>query len=200
MRIGFFASHRGSNMQAVLEACVAERLPATPCVLITNNRAAEAIGRAHQSGLPVHVLNASTHPDPVALDEAMLRALQASKCELIVLAGFMKMIGPRVLAAYRNRIVNIHPSLLPRHGGKGMYGMHVHAAVIASGDSTTGVTVHLVDEAYDHGRVLAQSRLSVEPRDTPESLSARILKSEHAFLVETLGRICRRELALDLPG
>jgi phosphoribosylglycinamide formyltransferase-1 len=130
----------------------------------------------------------------------MLRALQASKCELIVLAGFMKMIGPRVLAAYRNRIVNIHPSLLPRHGGKGMYGMHVHAAVIASGDSTTGVTVHLVDEAYDHGRVLAQSRLSVEPRDTPESLSARILKSEHAFLVETLGRICRRELALDLPG
>ena len=113
MRLGFLASHRGSNMQAVLDACESGSLSATPAVLVTNNRTAEAIQRATRANIPVHVLNRTTHPDPETLDSAMCEALQAAGCDMIVLAGFMKMIGPRVLNAYRGRIVNIHPSLLP---------------------------------------------------------------------------------------
>ena len=113
MRLGFLASHRGSNMQAVLDACESGSLSAMPAVLVTNNRTAEAIQRAIRANIPVHVLNRTTHPDPEALDSAMCEALQAAGCDMIVLAGFMKMIGPRVLNAYRGRIVNIHPSLLP---------------------------------------------------------------------------------------
>jgi len=126
----------------------------------------------------------------------MYDALVAARCDLVVLAGFMKMIGPRVLHAFRDRIVNIHPALLPRHGGKGMYGMHVHRAVIASGDRVSGVTVHLVDEEYDHGRVLAQMEIPVVPDDSPESLADRVLKKEHQFLPEVLGRIVKGDLKL----
>ena len=181
-------------MQAVLDACDAERLRATPAVLITNNRNAESIGRAQDAGIAVHILNGVTHPDPDGLDAAILGALKEADCDLIVLAGYMKKLGPRVLGAYRHRIVNIHPSLLPCHGGPGMFGIHVHRAVIDAGDQITGVSVHLVDEEYDSGRVLAQTEVPVESDDTPESLSARVLDVEHQFLVETLGRICDGEL------
>ena len=196
MRIGFLASHRGSNMQAVLDACEAGSLSATPVVLVTNNRGAEAIQRAQRAGMSIHVLNGVTHPDPDLLDLAIHDALTAARCDLIVLAGFMKMIGPRVLHAFARRIVNIHPALLPRHGGKGMFGMHVHRSVIASGDRISGVSVHLVDEEYDHGRVLAQAEVPVEPDDTPESLAERVLKKEHEFLPEVVSRIAKGELSL----
>lgn len=183
-------------MQAVLEACAEGRLDAVPAVLVTNNRSAAAIQHAQRGGLGVYVLNGLTHPEPDALDIAMHDALVAARCDLVVLAGFMKMIGPRVLHAFRDRIVNIHPALLPRHGGKGMYGMHVHRAVIASGDRVSGVTVHLVDEEYDHGRVLAQMEIPVVPDDSPESLADRVLKKEHQFLPEVLGRIVKGDLKL----
>lgn len=183
-------------MQAVLNACVSGTLQATPVVLVTNNRKAVAIERAMSAGLSVHVLNGVTHPDPDDLDAAICAALQEAGCDLIVLAGYMKMIGPRVLAAFRGRIVNIHPSLLPRHGGQGMYGIYVHCSVIEAGDLITGVSVHVVDEEYDHGRILAQTELPVLPGDTPESLSARVLEVEHRFLVDTLGRIAAGELQI----
>lgn len=144
--------------------------------------------------MATHVLNAITHSDPDELDLAIHEALEG--CDLIVLAGFMKMIGPRVLQAYRNRIVNIHPALLPRHGGKGMYGMYVHRAVIASGDTVTGVSVHLVDEEYDHGRILAQTEVPISIHDTPETLAEKVLKVENRFLVETLYRVCIGDLEL----
>lgn len=196
MRIGFLASHRGSNMQAVLDAHEAGRLSATPAVLISNNRGAEAIVRAERSHVPAYVLNSVTHPDPEALDRAYLDTFQRHKCEIIVLAGFMKKIGPCVLKAFRGRILNIHPSLLPRHGGQGMHGMHVHRAVLAAGDRVTGVSVHVVDEEYDHGRVLAQTEVPVLSGDTPETLADRVLKLEHEFLVETLCRVCKGDLAI----
>lgn len=197
MNLGFLASHRGSNMQAVVAACRAGRLDANPVVLISNNRKAECLVRAHEQQVPTVVMNAITHPDPEALDSAMLDALQRHGCDLIVLAGFMKRIGPRVLAAYRNRIINIHPSLLPKHGGQGMYGRAVHAAVLAAGDAVTGVTVHLVNAEYDEGRILAQCELPVEKGDTVETLSARVLDCEHRFLVETLHAIAAGKLRLD---
>jgi phosphoribosylglycinamide formyltransferase 1 len=164
--------------------------------LISNNRNAEALARAKSSGLPAYVLNAATHPEPDALDKAILETLQKHGCELILLAGYMKKIGPRVLRAFPDCILNIHPALLPKHGGRGMFGMNVHRAVLAAGDDVTGVSVHLVDEEYDRGRVLCQTEVAVLPGDTPESLAARVLAREHEFLVETLDGISNGKLAI----
>lgn len=186
MRLGFLASHGGTNLQAVLDACSSGELSATPAVLVTNNRGAHCIARAQAAGVAVHVLNGVTHPGPEALDEAMLDALRANDCEWIVLAGYMKKIGPRVLEAFAGKMINIHPALLPRHGGKGMYGMNVHRAVIEAGDAVTGATVHLVDGEYDEGPILAQAEVPVLAGDTPETLAARVLETEHRLLVATL--------------
>ncbi len=196
MKIGFFASHRGSNMQAVLDAIRRKELQAHPAVLVCNNRGAEAATRATEQGMPVHILNSVTHPDEEALDGAILAALQEAECDLIVLAGYMKKLGPKVLAVYGGRIINIHPSLLPKYGGQGMYGQHVHRAVLAAGDTVTGVSIHLVNEEYDQGRILAQAEVPVLAEDTVESLAARVLKCEHMFLAETLVGITRGEIAL----
>ncbi len=189
MNIGFLASHRGSNMQSVVEACRDGVLPANPAVLICNNRQAEVVSRAEQQGIPAYVLNAKTHADPDELDRVMLDALKRHKCDVIVLAGFMKKIGPRVLEAFGGRIMNIHPSLLPKHGGQGMYGRRVHEAVLAAGDTVTGISIHLVNGEYDEGRVLAQCEVPVFSHDTVETLAARVLGREHTFLVETLCEI-----------
>ncbi|MBN2386200.1 MAG: phosphoribosylglycinamide formyltransferase [Anaerolineales bacterium] len=198
LNLGFFASHRGSNMQAVLDACGAGDLAARPCLVISNNSESEALARAEREGIPALHLSSRTHPDPVQLDKAILSALRRQQVDLCVLAGYMKKLGAKTLSAYQGRVINIHPALLPKYGGEGMYGAHVHAAVIAAGDSETGVTIHLVDEEYDHGRILAQCRLPVLATDTAVTLAARVLAREHTFLVETLARIVRGEIVL--PG
>lgn len=196
MKLGFLASHRGSDMQAVLDACASGRLQATPAVVISNNAGAEALERATRAGLPRYHLSATTHPDPVALDEAILGALTRHGVELVVLAGYMKKLGSRTLAGYRGRVLNIHPALLPRFGGQGMYGARVHEAVLASGERETGITIHVVDEEYDHGAIVAQCRVPVQEGDTVETLAARVLAREHTFLVETLQQIVSGTLKL----
>jgi phosphoribosylglycinamide formyltransferase-1 len=134
MRLGFLASHRGSNMQAVIDACRDGRLHATPAVAICNNRDAEALERAQREGIPAYHLSGVTHPDGGALDAAILDALTRHAADVIVLAGYMKKLGARTIARYRGRIVNVHPALLPKFGGQGMYGARVHEAVLAAGD------------------------------------------------------------------
>ncbi len=196
MRIAFLASHRGSNMQAVIDACGEGRLDATPAVLVCNNRNAEAIRRAGKHGIPAYVLNAARHADPADLDRAILTALEKHGSELILLAGFMKKIGPRVLSAYRGRILNVHPALLPKYGGKGMFGAHVHQAVLAAGEKVTGVTVHLADDEYDQGKILAQAEVPVLAGDSIETLAARVLEKEHELLVSTLRRIVSGDINL----
>ena len=183
-------------MQAVLDACASGRLHATPAVLICNNRDAEALERAARAGLPRYHLSGATHPDPDALDAAILDALARHDAELVVLAGYMKKLGPRTLGRYRNRVLNIHPALLPRFGGQGMYGARVHAAVLAAGERETGVTIHVVDAEYDHGPILAECRVPVSEGDTPATLAERVLAREHAFLVETLEAIAKGALTL----
>jgi phosphoribosylglycinamide formyltransferase-1 len=194
MKLAFFASHRGTNMQAVLDACKAGILAAQPCVVISNNSDAEALARAQREGIPHYHLSTKTHPEPGQLDAEILTALKRHDTELVVLAGYMRKLGQQTLAAFQGRIINIHPALLPKYGGPGMYGAHVHEAVLAAGESETGITIHLVDEEYDHGAILAQRRVPVEPGDTVETLAGRVLAQEHAFLVETLGRIISGEL------
>ena len=196
MNLGFLASHRGSNMQAVVDACKSGRLGAKPCVVISNNSQSGAIERANREGIPHFHLSTQTHPDPDQLDMAICDVLNQHNVGLVVLAGYMKKIGPKTLKVYKDRIVNIHPALLPKYGGRGMYGMHVHKAVIAAGEQETGVTVHLVDGSYDTGPVLAQSRVPVLADDTPKTLASRVLVEEHRFLVETLGCIISGEIPL----
>ncbi|MFB3817052.1 MAG: phosphoribosylglycinamide formyltransferase [Candidatus Methylomirabilales bacterium] len=195
-RLGFLASHGGSNMQAIIDACKEGRLDARPCVAISNNSDSMALQRARREGLPAYHLSAVTHPDPAALDAEILRVLRAHGVDLVILAGYMRKLGPAVLQAYGGRILNIHPALLPRFGGQGMFGKRVHEAVLAAGETTTGVTVHLIDEHYDTGPILAQRRVPVLPTDTPDSLAERVLREEHRLYVETLQRICRGELPL----
>ncbi len=187
--LGLLASHRGTNVQAVLDACRTGRLKARPSVVISNNRDAEVLARARRAGIPTYHLSAAIHPEPVALDRAIRDTLVEHEVGLVLLCGYMKKLGPETLAHYAGRVVNIHPALLPRFGGPGMYGLRVHEAVLASGATETGVTIHLVDEEYDRGAILAQCRVPVLPDDTPESLAARVLAREHEFLIETLQRI-----------
>jgi phosphoribosylglycinamide formyltransferase 1 len=189
MNLGFFASHGGSNMQAIIDATKAGALNARPALLVSNNRNSQATVRARQEGMPFLVLNSVTHPDSEELDRAMLSALRVHEVDLIILAGYMKMIGPLVLEAYEDRILNIHPSLLPKFGGHGMFGQRVHRAVLEAGEDRTGVTIHLVNGEYDQGRIIAQAEIPVFPDDTVEALAARVLKREHEFFVETLSKI-----------
>ena len=196
LHLGFLASHRGTNLQAILDACKTGRLQARPRVVISNNSDAGALLRARKAGVPAVHLSTYTHPDPGALDGAILAILQKYGVEVICLAGYMKRLGPQTLAAYRGRVLNIHPSLLPKFGGRGFYGEVVHRAVLAAGESETGATVHVVDEEYDHGQVLDQARVPVEPGDSVETLSARVLQQEHRLYVRTLQRIVSGEIEL----
>ncbi len=183
-------------MQAVIDACNSGDLAAKPCVVISNNSDSEALARAHREGIPAYHFSSKVIADPVELDRAILLTLERHQVDLVVLAGYMKQLGEKTLAAYHGRVINIHPALLPKYGGVGMYGMHVHETVIAAGDRETGVTVHLVDAEYDHGAILAQCRLPVLREDTPETLAARVLETEHSFLVETLNNIVEGRIPL----
>lgn len=196
MNIGFLASHGGSNMQAIIDACKAGRLNAAAAVVISNNGDSRALERAKSEGIPGYYLSGKTHPDPDDLDKAILDTLIRHKVDIVALAGYMKKLGPKTLSYFRGRILNIHPALLPKYGGKGMYGIHVHEAVLAAGEKESGVTVHLVDEEYDRGPILAQVRVPVMPDDTPETLAERVLVQEHILYSATLQRIATGDILL----
>jgi phosphoribosylglycinamide formyltransferase-1 len=155
-------------------------------VVISNNSGSGALERARRAGVPACHLSGRTHPDPQALDRAIADVFQSYGVDLVVLGGYMKKLGPVTLQAYPNRILNIHPALLPAFGGKGMYGLRVHHAVIESGAWISGVTAHLADEDYDHGPIVAQEAVRVDPDDTPESLAARVLEVEHRLYSEVI--------------
>ncbi len=183
-------------MQAVIDACKTGELQASPAVVISNNSGSGAIARARQEGIPWFHLSGKTHPNPEELDLAILRALREHAVDVIVLAGYMKKLGAKTLSHFSNRILNIHPALLPKYGGKGMYGMRVHEAVINAGETESGVSIHIVDEEYDTGPVISQTCVPLESNDTPEALAARVLMREHTFFVETLQKIVAGEIVL----
>ncbi len=196
MNLALLASHRGSSLQHVLDACRQGRLSARLCVVISNNGDSEALARARREGIAHHHLSRQTHPDPEQLDAAILDALDQHGTNLVVLAGYLRRLGPRTVARYRGRIINVHPALLPRHGGQGMYGTRVHEAVLAAGERETGVTIHLADGEYDHGAIIAQQRVPVLESDTVATLAARVLEDEHRLLVDTLRQNVSGELVL----
>lgn len=179
-------------MRAAANACRDGRIQAGIVCVISNNSDSGALRFARAQGIPAFHLSARTHPVTDDLDQQMLRVLRDHDAEIIVLAGYMKKLPPKTFAEFRGQVLNIHPALLPKYGGRGMYGLAVHEAVLASGDKETGVTIHLVDEEYDRGPILAQTRIPVLESDTAESLRFRVLEREHEFLVETLSAFTLR--------
>jgi formyltetrahydrofolate-dependent phosphoribosylglycinamide formyltransferase len=175
MRIAVAISGRGSNLEALLRA-LGPGARAKVALVMSDRADAAGLGHARDRKVPAEVLS---HP---ADGDEWLRLLWRFQIDLVVLAGYLKLVPAPVIAAYRGRIINIHPALLPAFGGQGMYGDRVHQAVLASGVRETGATVHLVDEVYDRGAVLAQARVPVLPGDTPERLAERVLEAEHRLL------------------
>jgi phosphoribosylglycinamide formyltransferase-1 len=175
MRVAVAVSGRGSNLQALLDSLSAEA-PARVVLVISNRPDAGALERARARGIATNVLR-----DPSQASE-WLPLLEAARVDLLVLAGYLKLVPPEVVRRYQDRIINIHPALLPDFGGPGMYGARVHQAVLASGANQSGATVHLVDEVYDRGPILGQARVPVLAGDTAESLASRVLEVEHQLL------------------
>jgi phosphoribosylglycinamide formyltransferase-1 len=198
LKIGFLVSNNGASMRAIVTAIEAGELDAEARLLVSNRKDAPALEFARAHGVPVRVI--PTRADPGAADAALARALGGAGVELVVLSGYLRKLGPKTLAAYENRILNIHPALLPRFGGEGMYGRRVHEAVAAAGVPTTGATVHLVDEAYDHGAVLAQLEIPLPAGESAEGIEARVTAAEPGFFVEVLRRISEGSLALPTSG
>ncbi len=189
MKLGILASGRGSNMNALIEACNNGRLSGKVVVVISNNKDSGALDIARKHNIATVHLSSHTHPNPHERDIALKKFLLDHDVDLVLLAGFMKKIGPATLSAFKGNILNVHPSLLPRFGGRGMYGMHVHEAVIAAGEKETGVTIHLLEDEYDTGGVLAQKALAVLKSDTAESLAERVSRLEHELYAETVQKI-----------
>jgi phosphoribosylglycinamide formyltransferase 1 len=194
--IGILTSHGGTTAQAVIDACRDGRISGRVSVVISNNSSAEVLKRAQANGIPRHHLSRRTHPEPASLDQAITAELTGHGTDLVLLAGYMRRVGPRTLTAFDRRIINVHPALLPGHGGQGMYGRAVHEAVIRAGDPVSGATVHLVTPDYDEGPVLARREVPVGPADDASSLEAKVRIAERALLIDTLGALARGELAL----
>jgi formyltetrahydrofolate-dependent phosphoribosylglycinamide formyltransferase len=175
MRVAVAVSGRGSNLQALLDSLPAGA-PAMVVLVLSNRVAAGGLEIARRYRIPAEILS-----DPGDAT-AWLEALERAQADLLVLAGYLRLVPPGVIDRWRGRIINIHPALLPAFGGPGMYGRRVHEAVLRSGARESGASVHLVDEVYDRGEVLAQERVPVLPDDTVDSLAARVLAAEHRLL------------------
>lgn len=190
--ISFLASHGGSSARQIIAAINSGTLPAKTGIIITNNRDAAIYQWCQEHDFPVVHISSTTHSDPDQEDQAILQALIEAGTDLVVLSGYMKKINHRTLEHFANRIVNIHPSLLPKHGGPGMYGDRVHAAVLAAGDNQSGASVHLINEIYDDGPILAQQRVPTYDNDTVKTLRTRVQSIEAALYIKALGDFLKR--------
>jgi phosphoribosylglycinamide formyltransferase-1 len=179
VRVAVFVSGSGTNLQSLIDNCADELFPAEIVCVVSSKMKAYGLERARQHSIAAHCLRQKDFDNDELFGQAMLDLLHKHRIEMICLAGYLKLIPGRVVEKFRGRILNIHPALLPRFGGDGMYGMRVHEAVIASGETESGPTVHLVDEIYDNGDIVMQAKVPVMPDDTPESLQKRVLEAEH---------------------
>jgi phosphoribosylglycinamide formyltransferase 1 len=187
MRLGILVSGRGSNLEAVLDAIATRRLLALEAaVVIANRPGIRALEVAARRGVPWRLLARDGFPSASARDEAIGRVLAEAACDLALLAGYDQVLRPSYFAAFGGRTINIHPSLLPRHGGRGMVGLAVHAAVLAAGEAETGVTIHDVTPVLDAGPTILQVRVPVAAGESASDLAERVLEVEHQALVEVL--------------
>jgi phosphoribosylglycinamide formyltransferase-1 len=180
------ASGKGSNLKAILNAQKSKKIKSRVALVISNNSGSGALELAHDNNIPAIHLSQKQFNSEKQFVGSFLSLLEKFKIDLIILAGYMKMLSPEIISRYRNRILNIHPALLPLFGGKGMYGINVHKAVIGSKANQSGATVHLVDEEYDHGDILIQKSFKLTGKETPESLQRKVLKIEHEIYPEAI--------------
>lgn len=180
-------------MQAVIDACSAHKIDATVALVVSNNSSSGALRRAGLAGVQSQHISSKTHGDDDGADNAMLKACHDQQIDLILLLGYMKKLGPQTLAAYSGKILNTHPALLPKFGGKGYFGLKVHEAVIAAGEVESGASVHFVDTDYDTGPILAQVKVPVEANDDAQSLEERVKVAEQKLLVETLRQLAEQK-------
>jgi phosphoribosylglycinamide formyltransferase 1 len=189
IRLAVLASHEGTTLQAVIDAVEAQEIDAQIVFVSSNNSGAGALRRAKAAQIPTCHISSKTHGNDAHADKALLQELQRHQVDWLLLLGYMKKLGEQTLQKYSGRIINTHPALLPKFGGKGFYGRAVHEAVIAAEEKLSGATIHLVEKDYDSGPILAQSRVVVEETDDPESLERKVKLSEQKLLVATLRRL-----------
>jgi len=189
-RLAVLVSGRGSNLEAILDACARGELSAEVVAVIADRPGTRALKRAEARGIAVEVLDASRHPDRAAFDRALDARLHAARPDLVVLAGFMRMLGPELVAAWLGRLVNIHPSLLPAYPGLG-----THRRALADGVTVHGASVHFVTPELDGGPVVMQAEVPVRPGDDERALAARVLEVEHALYPAALQRLVSGQVA-----
>lgn len=198
LNIAVFASGKGSNFRAIQSAILSGSIhKAKIDLVISNNSDAGALAAAREYGIPAVHLSRKQFSSDDEFNVAIMRTLEEHGVNFIVLAGYMKKIDPSIIQRFRNRILNIHPALLPAFGGSGMYGMRVHEAVIAQNAYITGATVHLVDEEYDHGAIVLQRTIAVMPDDTPETLAAKVQSIEHELYPEAIRLFAEGQISID---
>jgi formyltetrahydrofolate-dependent phosphoribosylglycinamide formyltransferase len=195
--IAVFISGRGTGLQALIDATIDGTLSAKIVLVVSSSPDALGLTRAKDAGIPTFVYNVKSYQSPLQAEEALLSRLLEERTEYVALAGYLKMIPSLVLRAFPQKVVNIHPALLPKYGGKGMYGHFVHEAVLAAHETESGVTVHLVDEIYDHGKILEQVRVPVLADDTPDSLAKRVLEQEHKLYPMTIEKLIQGKYGLN---
>ncbi|MCA1828379.1 MAG: phosphoribosylglycinamide formyltransferase [Myxococcales bacterium] len=192
MRLGVLASGSGSNLQAILDACAHRSIPAQVAVVISNVAGARALSRAEEAGVPALLLPHGAHPSRDAYDTEMVSLLRSHRVDLVCLAGFMRLLTPVLLSAFQNRILNIHPSLLPAWPG-----MHAVRHALKGGARVSGCTVHIVDEGTDTGPIVIQAAVPVLDGDTEESLAARILAQEHRIYPRAIALFAQGRVEID---
>lgn len=181
-RYAVMVSGGGTNLQSLIDG----NLPAQIACVISSKEGAYALERAQKAGIPTRVIQRKEYEDKAGFDRANLEALRTCGAQFVVLAGYMQILGEELVEAYKNRIINIHPSLIPSFCGMGYYGLHVHEAVLQYGAKVTGATVHLVDSGADTGPIILQEAVPVLPGDTPEVLQQRVMQAEHKLLPEAV--------------
>jgi phosphoribosylglycinamide formyltransferase 1 len=190
-KIAVFISGGGSNLQSLIDASKSGKLAGEIVLVVSNKLKAYGLERAANAGIDSFVYRLKDFPDEETAEHELMAMLEEYQVEYIALAGYLKLLPADVVKKYRGKITNIHPALLPKYGGKGMYGHFVHEAVLAAGDKESGPTVHLVDEIYDNGRILLQKKVPVMPDDTPDTLAARVLEAEHLLYPEALDNLIK---------
>ncbi|MHB9155160.1 MAG: phosphoribosylglycinamide formyltransferase [Endomicrobiales bacterium] len=195
-KIGVLVSGGGSNLQAIIDACEAGVLKglAEVAVVISNRSDAFALERAKKHGIPGFFIDRKQFKDGAAYCEKLVEVLKERRAGLVCLAGFLLKLEPNFIRAFKGRIINIHPALLPKFGGKGMYGHHVHEAVVAAKEQESGATVHWVDEEFDHGEMIIQAKVTVPATDTPDALARRVLEVEHRIYPEAIRKVIKTVL------
>ncbi len=196
-RFAVLASGSGSNLQAIIDAIEQEKFPARIVTVISNKADAFALERAKKHNIPSFFINPKEFHSPQEYDQKVLEKLKETGADYLVLAGYMKIISSVLVNAFPNKIVNIHPALLPSFGGKGMYGHHVHEAVLAHGCKVAGCTVHFVTEGVDEGPIIAQACVPVLEEDTPETLAMRVLEQEHKIFPRAIRWIAEGKVTVD---